>query len=795
MRNFLLKILVGLTLWISLGGHDLIAQIGTGQVRGRVVDASTREPLVGATVFVPELQVGAYSNDQGIYSFKVNVEGEAQEIEVLAFYFGYDTTRQIVKVPRNGTITLGITLEEKMVFTNEVEIVANKTGEITRTEVETGVTSISPQEIKLIPSLGSADLAQFLQVLPGVVFTGDQGGRLYIRGGTPIQNMVLLDGMIIYSPFHSIGLFSVFDPDYTRSVDVYSAAFPGQFGGRVSSIIDINTRNGNFKRFSGKADVNPFMAAAMIEGPIGKTTENGGGLSYIVSARNNYIDKTAKTVYPYVNDTTGLPYNFLDLYGKLTLTDGINYANAFGFRQTDNVNFEFPANIGWEAFGGGANFQLLPSGAGAIVSGAFAYSKYETSLSSQTETFPRRSGIEGFNGTLKVGYIFNSVDEFTFGMNFLGFGTDYLFTNSFGLVTRQEASNTEAAAYLLYKKVIQSTSASGESFDRAVIEPSVRVHYYNNQSRPQFEPRLRLKLNFPRVSVSAAGGLYSQNLLSAVSDRDVVNLFQGFLSAPSRLDDRLQRTTLQTSWHALGGIEFELVENLSTSVETWMKDFTQLTNINRDKIFPEDPDYITETGLAYGFDFILKYQTRKAYFYTNYGWAKVTRTDRLNTNPRTYPTVFDRRHTANVVAAYKIGDFGFAKDDNGYRTRPKFSETPWEFSFRWTLGSGFPFTQTQGYFEKLNFNDNGALTDISSQNGTLGLILSDDLNGGRLPYYHRLDLSAKRRWLINNKVLMELSANLINTYNRKNIFYFDRIAFEPVYQLPVIPSVGLLVRY
>ncbi|MCB0856464.1 MAG: TonB-dependent receptor, partial [Bacteroidetes bacterium] len=507
------------------------------------------------------------------------------------------------------------------------------------------------------------------------------------------------------------------------------------------------------------------------------------------------IDRTAKTFYPYVNDTTGLPYNFMDLYGKLTLTDGINFANVFGFRQTDNVNFEFPANLGWESYGGGANFQLLPAGAGAIVSGSFAYSQYNTNLLSQSENFPRRSGIKGFNGTLKVGYIFNSVDEFSFGMNFLGFGTDYLFTNSFGLVTQQQASNTEAAMYANYKKVVMTTTPGGKPYERAVIEPSVRVHYYNNQARPQLEPRIRLKLNFPRVSFSAAGGMYSQNLMAAVSDRDVVNLFQGFLSAPSSLQDRIKNTTLQTGWHALGGVEMELVPNLSTRVEAWMKDFTQLTNINRDKIFPEDPNFITETGFAHGYDVILKYQTRKVYFYTNYGWAKVWRTDRLQTaNPRIYPTVFDRRHTVNAVMAYRVGEFGMIEKDD-YRVRPKFRDSPWEFSFRWTLGSGFPFTQTQGYFEKLDFRDNGAQTDLSTQNGSLGLILSEELNGGRLPYYHRLDLSAKRRWLLKNSVLLELSASVVNVYDRKNIFYFDRIRYEPVYQLPVIPSLGLTAKY
>ena len=108
-------------------------------------------------------------------------------------------------------------------------------------------------------------------------------------------------------------------------------------------------------------------------------------------------------------------------------------------------------------------------------------------------------------------------------------------------------------------------------------------------------------------------------------------------------------------------------------------------------------------------------------------------------------------HTINLVAAYNTGTF----PNQG--KRPKFKESKWELSTRWTMGSGFPFTQTQGYFEKVNFLDNGTQTDVFNQNGQLGLILSDDLNGGRLPYYHRLDFSAKRRWVLQQKVLMELS--------------------------------------
>lgn len=776
-------------LFLILALFLTVPSFAQSTLRGRVVDADG-QPLEGAVVSIPSLKLGAYSNASGIYSINRIPEGE---YEVFAYFIGYDTARVTAFIPKNGVITEGFVLEERIVFTDEVVITGNQTGQIARTQVTTGVTPITAQEIKLLPSVGGADLAQYLQVLPGVVFTGDQGGQLYIRGGTPIQNMTLMDGMILYSPFHSIGLFSVFDPDYIRTVDVYSAGFGANYGGRISSVIDIKTRSGSVNETKGKLSVNPFSASLMLEGPL-KKGDAGAGVSYLVSARRNYINQTSPQVYPYVGDSLGLPYTFQDLYGKITASDGVNTASVFGFSHTDDVLYEFPANIGWDAFGGGAEFQLLPAEAGAIIRGNFAWSKYQSALRSQSENFPRSSSIQGFNGQLNVGYIFNSVDEFNFGMQFLGFDTDYVFTNSFGFVTAQQSSNTEAALFTRYKKVFIVKKGS-KDFERAVIEPSLRMHYYNNQVTPRLEPRIRTKLNFPGLSFSASAGMYSQNLMSASSDRDVVNLFQGFLSAPTQLANRVERTTLQTSWHLLGGIEAQLIKDVTTNVEAWAKNFTQLTNINRDKIFPDDPDFITETGLAYGFDFILKYQSPKFYVYANYGWSKVERTDRLDqAEPRTYPPVFDRRHTINFLGAYKTGSFE-ARDGLGRRIRAKFNEPKWEFSMRWTLGSGFPFTQTQSFFEKLDFQENGAQTPITTQNGTLGLILTDELNGGRLPYYHRLDFSARKRWVFFNKMLLEADLTLINAYDRDNIFYFDRIRLEVVYQLPILPSAGLTLKF
>lgn len=752
----------------------------TGTVRGKVTDENGA-PLVGATVVVPEAQNGAVTNDNGLFSISKLAPGG---YTLVATYPEKDTLLYDVEVKANKTVNVDLRLRPTT-STEVIEVIANQTGRIDKGEPAPGLTTISSEDIKLIPSFGVPDFANYLQVLPGVVFTGDQGGQLYIRGGTPIQNLVMMDGAVIYNAFHSIGLFSIFDTDYIRQADVYTGGFSARYGGRISSVMDLKTRNGNFRRFSGKVEGNPIMAGALLEGPLFPKKEGKelAGASYLLSVRNSYLDQTSQQLYSYVNDTAGLPFSFTDLYGKLTFGSGANQFSLFGFHQRDQVDYGFPQNIAWQASGGGANFTFLPGNTQMILSGNLAISNYSNELINPDENFPRESSINGFNARLNFAYILNTVDELSYGLQILGFNSSLRFSNSLGLITSREDNNTEFAGYFQYKKVFRKkiVEPNGDfSFKtKFVLEPSVRAHFYNDQGI-RLEPRLRTKYNFNKVSLQASWGIYSQNLISAVSDRDVVQLFQGYLAAPREgLADRPLETYLQVATHYVAGVEVEVLPGMKATLEGWYKDFQQVTNINRRRQFPEEDRFIAETGEAYGGDFILKYERRRLYLYGTYGYAKVTRDDGV----QTYNPVFDRRHNVNAVANYHFGEL------RGDKTNTKRGDK-WEFGLRWNLGSGFPFTQTQGFFPKINFNDDGAQSEYVTQNPELGILLADDLNGGRLPYYHRLDLMIKRRWLFGEYLMLEVNANAVNVYDRNNIFYFDRVRNARVDQLPIMPLVG-----
>ncbi len=755
------KIIVCALLLVGMVQGALYAQNNTGEIRGFLYSAETGEPLLFSNVYLKGTQIGIATDVNGFYSL---TKVPAGDYTLMVTSIGFDTVKESITV-RGGVIT---TLNYNLkVGTQEIEAVEVFAEKIDRTKnVNVGVTKVTPRKIKLMPSIGGEpDLAQYLQTLPGVVFTGDQGGQLYIRGGSPVQNLTLLDGMMVYNPFHSIGLFSVFDTDLLRSVDVYTGGFKADYGGRISSVMDIRTRDGNKRKVKGKISANPFTGKLVLEGPIARGATENSGMSFLFSQRTSYLNRTAPLLYSYVNDN-GLPYSFSDTYGKVVLqAESGSKASVSAFNFVDNANLDSLNNISWTNRGIGGNFLLLPTSSSSVMTGHLGYSKYDINISQESSS-PRYSVVDNFNFNLDFTENI-AKNELRYGVSFVANTTDFQGFNNRGQFTPPlRENNTELAAYARYK--VAKT--------RYVLEPSIRFHYYASLNNIRPEPRLGFKYNLTdKVRLKFAGGFFTQNLIATRSDRDVVNLFAGFLSSPRILIDERGnrvRNKLQTARHALFGVEIDLNDYIEIDVEPYVKDFTQLVNVNRD--YKIDADYIVETGLAQGVDIQFRYERKTLYVQAGYSIGYVYR-DGVTDNTgliRRYPTNFDRRHNLNFLAARKLG-----------------KNNSWELSLRWNLGTGFPFTQTQAFFEEYQFSGN-LDQDITTQNGDLGIVYGP-LNGGRLPAYHRLDISVKKVIKFKNKTTMEINGGLINTYNRNNIFYVDRVTGLKTYQLPIIPSFGM----
>lgn len=744
----------------------------TAGIKGFVYDKSTGEPSIFINVYLEGTTIGASTDVNGYYVISKIPPGN---YELIVSSMGYDTIRENVSLIAGQLLSKNFQIDEASISLKTVYVSAER--QSLKTETKISITKVTPKQINQIPSIGGqADLAQYLQVIPGVVFTGDQGGQLYIRGGSPIQNKVLLDGMVIYNPFHSIGLFSVFETDIMRNADIYTGGFGAEYGGRISSIMDITTRDGNKKRLSGKVSASTFGANILLEGPLVKQkVEGGGSASFILSAKNSYLDKTSESLYSYV-DEDGLPFSYLDLYGKASVNWGNgSKINFFGFSFNDAVkNYKSLADFSWNSFGAGTNFVIIPSTSSVLIEGHVSYSNYKITLD-ELQSSARTSQINDFNIGLDLTY-FLGPNELKYGVEILGFTTDYSFYNIANRKIAERQNTTEFGAYVKYKWMTGNW----------IIEPSVRLQFYASLGEISPEPRLAMKYKATdRLRFKIAGGMYTQNLIAATSDRDVVNLFYGFLSGPESIPDSFEgnevNSKLQKAQHAILGVEFDLSNRLTLNVEGYYKNFSQLTNLNRNKVYNSDTqgvpdelklDFIIEKGNAKGLDFSLKYDYDRLFVWAVYSLGYVERTDAV----MTYNPHFDRRHNVNFLASMKLG--------GAYN---------WEVSLRYNFGTGFPFTPLAGNYEQINF-DGGINEDYTITNGDMGFLYGD-YGSKRMPNYHRVDASVKKIFELGEFTVLEANFSITNIMDRENVFYVNIYNHEVVNQLPIMPSLGLTFRF
>lgn len=751
-------------------------------VKGVLFDENNGEAIPFANVVLDGTTHGCATDINGFFLINKVPEGT---YTLRVRYMGYEEYSEEVTLVKNKIVTKTIHLKPVTHMLKTVEITDSKKEE-RQMQTQVSVQKITSSQIQQMPSIGgTADIAQYMQVLPGVNSTGDQGGQLYIRGGSMIQNLCLLDGMIVYNPFHSIGLYSIFETDVILNANIYTGGFGAEYGGRMSSVMDITTRDGNKRHHTGKIGFNTFGANLILEGPLKReSSKSKATISYLLTAKNSYLSKTSDKLYSYIKG--GLPFDFLDLYGKVSFNSGTgSKLNLFGFRFDDEVTkYQAIADYHWRNYGAGTNFMLV-TGASAILDGSVAYSKYSITLDDGSRD-KKFSEIDGFNATMQFTHFFGN-DKMKYGISIEGYSTNYRFVNQYRHTIEQKVPSTNLSVYGTYKW----------GRGKWLLDPGARLVYYATLNSPSLEPRLAAKYNAtPDLRFKFAGGFYSQVFLDARSDNDIVNLFSGFLTGTTDLNlpkyfrgDEVS-SCIQKAKHAIIGVEYDLTEHITLNAEFYYKKFNQLLNANRDKIYDDrdqdysDPtsryyqpeylrkDYIIEEGHAAGLDFSACADLERLYVWATYSLGFVERSNET----QDYRPHYDRRHTVNLLTTYAIGE-----------------QREWELSARWTFGSGFPFTQTQGVFERILF-DGGLVSDYTRENGEYSLHYAD-LYKGRLPSYHRLDLGIKRKFSLGARSILELNLSATNVYSRENIFYFNRVTFQRVNQLPILVCFGASLTF
>ena len=757
-------------------------------IRGTLIEKSNGEAIISQKVKLLRADstviTGAFTDENGFFSIPKVPRGKVI-IKIESELYS-NTIYPIDVIDARGILNFKFEMKKAASMKVFDEFVVNAGEKQKKNEVLTGTFKLDPKMISAIPNTtAESDLIGSVSVVPGVVTTGDQGGQLYVRGGTPIQNKTILDGMTIYNPFHTIGFFSIFETELIKNVDVYTGGFDAQYGGRISSIMDVSYRDGDRVKFGGKVSASPFLAKLILEGPLQRAKDGKPGAgSYVFSAKHSLLDYTSKSLYPRINEGDGLPFNFTDLYGKVTFNgNGGSKFSAFGFYNQDSVNYNV-ADLNWNAAGLGINFVLVPNSSPVIIKGHVNGSNYQTTFA-ENNAQPRTSKIGGFDMGFDFTYFLPNESELNYGFNLNGFNTEFKTFNELQRKIELVNFTTEIGTYINLRQKF------GEKW---VIQPSFRIQVYSSLGTISPEPRIGVKYNATdKFRLKLSGGRFSQNFTSASSDKDIVNLFNGLLSAPTNVQEtfinefqqvRNTKNGLQYAWHAILGGEYDLGKRVTLNLEGYYKYFSQLSNINQNKLYEDvaefsqvddvfKKDFILESGQTYGADLLVKYNYKGLFIWTGYSYSYSTRWDGFVN----YFPVFDRRHNVNLVASYSFG-----------------KNKSWELNGRWNLGSGLPFTPTAGYYQNENFQS-GVTSDYVTNNSQSITTLLGDFNSERLPYYHRLDVTVKKRIKFKNQSELEIVGSITNVYNRRNIFYVNRVTNDEIYQFPILPSFGLSYNF
>jgi hypothetical protein len=756
---------------------NTFGSFGQGKITisGFIKDASTSEDLIGASIFEPTLNIGTSTNAYGYFALQIPIQNDSITLRVA--YAGYTNLSKRFAGNQNSTFNFQLKTDAEL---QVVEITADKFKDAIN-ETQMSVTSLSAKEIKTVPVIfGESDLIKVLQLKPGIKGGNEGSAGLYVRGGGPDQNLILLDEATVYNASHLFGFFSVFNSDAIKNVDLYKGDFPAQYGGRLSSVLDIKMKDGNKQKFSGSGGIGLISSRLTLEVPIQKEKS-----SFIISGRRTYFDIFTKIINRRnegKKDYQPIPnYYFYDLNLKanyeLSNKDRLFLSGYFGrdvFGFSDKrfkFNFDWgntTATVRW-------NHVFNPT---LFMNVSAIFSDYQYNISNEFTgfNFATTSKIKDYNFKVDFDYSLSPKHQLKFGGQFI----QHLFI--IGRVKLQssdkrvdfqagnELEGSEMGVYvaddytlndrLRFNFGVRATGFASKSKFYGGLEPRFAIRY-------KADEETSVKVSFSQMYQY----LHLLNNSGASLPTDI------WYPTTDVVPPQVSRQVALGVNKILGNGDYLLSNEFYYK---WMnnqidfKDFAQtFANDNIDK------ELVFGKGWSYGVELYLEKKTGRLTGWIGYtlSWTQRQFKDSSNGNPAInngkyfYPR-YDRRHDASLVVIYKISD-------------------RWTFSGAWTYGTGNAASLQTGRFGVQNTNGSNFL---------LGNEFTER-NGFRMPASHRLDLNFirkfKPRWGES-----DLTISFYNAYNRRNpyILYYDQqgdgdATFNTQYKakilalFPIIPTV------
>ncbi len=738
----------------------LFASIANGQekvytLRGAVTDSASGERIPYATVRLEKTSIGTYTNAEG-YFVLPQIPDKYKRVIVSAV--GY--REKIFEIKSHAAvINATFRLLEEPTTLSPVEVTGEYLGRMK--PVAPSTTVLYRRDLEKATGIFSNDFVQAITQLPGVVTVGGISSQYYVRGGASDQNLVTIDGIRVYNLFHAFGLFSFIDPLIVKVADMSTGGFQAQYGGRLSSVLSVETKDGDKHKYNAAGSIDLLSSDIMLSGPLPlKILE--GHTSFIGFFRTSLYKNSLRRYFQ-----RSLPFQFFDGFGKLTtdftstghaslefLSTGdqissensvdpdfhwrdVGYSLSSSYLFSDQYSFQFSVSTSIY------NAEQLPK--------ASSYVHYESSQIIDPAFYGNLSYFPSANAQLDFGLLFNFPSY------------NFTFTNAYGNLLTLDQQEVEPNMWVKYK---------WEAIKNLEVELGLRLdisrtfEYATGAGKGYLaDPRTTFTYNLSgNASLYFAAGEYHQRIISLNNEDDIYTPFDLIVAIPdtaSNLDD-------EEAYHFILGGQFFPINIMKIKSEVYYKDFTKLVTVNRNKIDQNDPDFIMGTGKSYGLEFSCEYDIGDLYLTANYSYSKVTNTsDGLTFVPR-----YDRRHQINLSL--------------GWEPLKKFwLRTHWEY------GSGLPYTPMSGFYPQIHLDPNNLSGYVNS--GTSNQIVFGAKNSARMPPYHRLDASASYEAKVFG-IDLTSELMLINIYNRRNVFYINNVSGDVEYSLPFIVNFSLSWR-
>lgn len=711
-----------------------------GRMRGFLTDSTSGEALAFGNVLIRDINLGASSDERGM--FIINKIPVNKEYEVIFSYVGYKTKVLTVFVKNSNLVEINVALVPLNIELQAVEKVGEKVVEKNATDIS--VEKIPIKQIEFLPSDVEADIFKYVQNSPGVSTTGDVSAKFYVRGGNSDQNLFLINGIPLYTPYHSLGLFSAIDPAMINSAEFLKGAFDAEYGGRLSSIMNIISKDGNKNSFGLTTGLSTLTVKGLLEGPI----PNG---SFLISGRKSH---STSILNKFLRNSS-VPIDFYDLSFKLNYSSKDIFNNAkfsvFGFSSKDVVDYNDPSRekFNWQnnMFG----FEWLQLYDVPIFSRlGISVSNFEGEvIPNESSLKPQRNELSDAGLSFDMNAVYSNKNELGGGIKFKFLKIKFFQKNSVDAQTDLEQFAGNLSFYGKYKFL------QWDDFG-ADLGARVNLAGLNGNGGGTIEPRVNLTYRlFSNFKLKGAWGIFLQEVTTLTDEDELISVFDPWIITPDYLDPA---TSIQYN----AGLTYDFISTSSLSIEGFYKATHNLPIINNQKYLSKDPDLIAGSAESYGWEFVvdnkfsmidlsLSYTLNWAYKEVN-GWV--------------YYPKYDTRHTVNILLGYNLG--------NG-----------WNAGLSWNYSSGLPFTQLSGYYDKFYLSN---IYGTGSEYGEYKPYpVLDDRNLGRLPDYHRLDLSLTKQLEIAFS-RWQLSISAVNVYDRKNVYYIDRKTGEVVYMLPFFIS-------